>query len=133
MDLASIDPFKVEASPELDTVIHRHLFPEDDPGLLPHYSSRRKDGLQVADRLEDDFGIEIRLGRLRMQEHKMYFARAGSHKESASEILAVSLSLAICRLAILLLQRSGGGPEALNNGNDEDLPPALPYRGGWED
>ncbi len=129
MDLNSIDPFKVEASAVLDAVIHKSLFPDSEEEECPSYSSRRQNGLQVAEELEALFGISIRLGRLRVKEHKMYFARAGREKESATEILAVSLSLAICRLAVLLLQRDSGQGQMRPNRNQP--PPSLPYR-GWE-
>ena len=132
MDLSSIDAFKVEAGPILDKVIHTLLFAgnesEED---CPSYSSRRQNGLQVAEELESLFGINIRLGRLRVKEHKMYFARAGREKESATEILAVSLSLAICRLAILLMQRKDEQQQLRQDRNQP--PPSLPYRGGWEE
>ncbi len=131
MDLSSIDPFKVEASPFLDNIIHQHLFAgAENEADCPSYSSRRQNGLQVADALEALFGISIRLGRLRVKEHKMYFARAGREKESATEILAVSLSLAICRLAILLMQRKDEQQQLRQDRNQP--PPSLPYR-GWED
>ncbi len=70
MDLNSIDPFKVEASPVLDAVIHEKLFPDSEEGECPEYSSRRQNGLRVADELEALFDINIRLGRLRVKEHK---------------------------------------------------------------
>ncbi len=131
MDLSAIDPFKVEASPILDEVIHQNLFPDSQEDECPSYSSRRRNGLQVADELETIFGISIRLGRLRVKEHKMYFARAGRDKESATEVLAVSLSLAICRLAIILLQRESSPEQDQIQKNRNQPPPSLPYR-DWD-
>ena len=124
MDLSAIDPFKVEASAALDALIHEHLFDGTDSESCPTYSSRRQNGLQVADKLEDHYGLNIRLGRLRVKEHRMYFARAGRDKDTASEILAVSLSLAICRLAVLLLQRETERAKLTQDRNK--LPPSLP-------
>lgn len=131
MELNSIDPFKVEASQELDGVIHRELFRESSADACPNYSSRRQNGLLVAERIEDNYGIAVKLGRLRVKQHKMYFARAGRDKETATEILAVSLSLAICRLAILLLQRANASDNAPSRRGDSSPPPSIPFR-GWD-
>ena len=130
MELSSIDPFKVEASPGLDAVIHEELFEGDENIECPSYSSRRQSGLKVASKLEIHYGIIVRLGRLRVKEHKMYFARAGTDKDTSTEILAVSLSLAICRLAIVLLQREYDRNQLQQNRNQP--PPSLPFR-GWEE
>lgn len=131
MELNSIDPFKVEASQELDGVIHRELFRASSDDAFPNYSSRRQNGLLVAERIEDDYGIDVKLGRLRVKQHKMYFARAGRDKETATEILAVSLSLAICRLAILLLQKSRAAVDSTARREDPPPPPSIPFR-GWD-
>ncbi len=129
MKLNQIDATKVDASRELDAFIHETLFDWDEDIPCPTYSSRRPNGMMVAARLEELYGIPIRLGRLRVQDHKMYFARAGVQKETSTEMLAVTLSLAVCRLAIRLLQDTEDGKPLLQ---EPEQRPSLPYT-EWDD
>jgi hypothetical protein len=55
--------------------------------------------------LKSNFGKPIVIGQTRMA-NKKFFARYDSDPSTATEVLAETEALAICRLALILLKRS---------------------------
>jgi hypothetical protein len=100
------NPYAFPAGPELDEIIHRKLFGQNsENGKVPSYSSDASESSKVRSRLKSNYGHPIIIGQTRLAT-KRYFARYDSDPSTATEVLAETEPLAICRLALILLRRS---------------------------
>ena len=104
--IKDVNPYTFPAGPELDVIIHRKLFghPAENE-QAPPYSTNPSESSKVRSKLKSNFGKPIVIGQTRMST-KRYFARYDSDPSTATEVLAESEALAICRLALILLRRS---------------------------
>lgn len=100
------NPYSFPAGPELDEIIHRGLFGvKNENGRVPSYSTSAVELTKIRSRLKSNFGHPIVTGQTRMAT-KRFFARYDSDPSTATEVLAETEPLAICRLALILLKRS---------------------------
>ena len=87
-------------------MIHARLFGKgDEVDKAPAYSTDASFGSKVRARLKSVYGHPIIVGQTRMAGRK-HFARYDSDPSTATEVLAETEPLAICRLAAILLKRS---------------------------
>lgn len=87
-------------------MIHARLFGnKDETVLAPAYSTDTSASGKVRSKLKSVYGHPIIIGQTRMSGRK-YFARYDSDPSTATEVLAETEPLAICRLAAILLKRS---------------------------
>ena len=104
--IKDVNPYTFPAGPELDAIIHRKLFGQNvENESVPPYSTSPSDSSKVRSKLKSNFGHPIIIGQTRMT-NKRHFARYDSDPSTATEVLADSEPLAICRLALILLRRS---------------------------
>ena len=100
------NPYSFPTGPELDEIIHRRLFGQNgENGRPPSYSTNVSESSKVRTRLKSNYGHPIIVGQTRMAM-KRFFARYDSDPSTATEVLAETEPLAICRLALILLKRS---------------------------
>src|SRR5688500_12269660 len=104
--IKDVNPYTFPAGPELDEIIHRKLFGQNAGNeKAPLYSTDTSESSRVRSKLKSNFGKPIVIGQTRMA-NKRFFARYDSDPSTATEVLAESEALAICRLALILLKRS---------------------------
>jgi len=89
----------------LDKLIHTRLFGENDSDAnVPAYSTDSSASGKVRSKLKSLYGHPIVVGTTRMSGRK-HFARYDSDPSTATEVLAETEPLALCRLAAVLLKR----------------------------
>lgn len=98
------NPYKALAGDEMDHFIHEHLFGESIEDGCPAYSTDERQSQKVKRKLRADYSTSITTGKTRIRV-KPYFARYGSDPSTSTEVLAETMPLAICRMALLLIQR----------------------------
>ena len=103
--LLGINPYKIPAGVELDALIHARIFREESSFPL-EYSSNPRLAEKVRVRIKVLFGFPVVTGQTRLKATP-YFARFESGPSSSTEVLADTIPLAICRLALLLSERHG--------------------------
>ena len=104
--IKDVNPYTFPAGPELDAIIHRKLFGQNaENESAPPYSTNSSESSKVRSKLKSNYGHPIVIGQTRMS-NKRFFARYDSDPSTATEVLAESEALAICRLALILLRRS---------------------------
>jgi|SRR5688572_33373260 len=104
--IKDVNPYTFPAGPDLDAIIHRKLFGHNSENeKAPAYSTNTSESSRVRSKLKSHFGHPIVVGQTRMT-NKRYFARYDSDPSTATEVLAESEPLAICRLALILLKRA---------------------------
>ena len=104
--IKDVNPYTFPAGPELDAIIHRKLFGQNaENEQAPPYSTSSSESSRVRSKLKSNYGRPIVIGQTRMS-NKRFFARYDSDPSTATEVLAESEPLAICRLALILLRRS---------------------------
>ena len=100
------NPYTYPAGPELDLIIHRNLFGKNGQNeRVPPYSTNLSEGSKVRSRLKSSFGHPIVVGQTRMSSRR-FFARYDSDPSTATEVLAETEALALCRLALILILRN---------------------------
>jgi hypothetical protein len=99
------NPYRALAGEEMDRYIHERLFGESVEGDCPSYSTDDRLSQRVKRKLRSDYSTSITTGKTRIKA-KPFFARYGSDPSTSTEVLAESMPLAICRMALLLLQRN---------------------------
>ncbi len=100
-----INPYKVPAGSDLDRAIHTLLFEEDlEASDCPNYSDDAELARKVVAKLKSRFGESIITGRTRISK-KPWFAPYDKDPSTATEVVAETPSLAICRLALLRVMR----------------------------
>jgi hypothetical protein len=103
--IKDVNPYAFPAGPEMDAIIHHRLFGlNGENGFVPPYSTNPSESAKVRTRLKSNYGHPIIVGQTRMTT-KRYFARYDSDPSTATEVLAETEPLAICRLALILLRR----------------------------
>ena len=101
------NPYTFPAGPELDEIIHRRLFGLNNTEQhVPAYSTNSSESSKVRSRLKSNYGHPIVVGQTRMANRR-FFARYDSDPSTATEVLADTEPLAICRLALILIKRTG--------------------------
>jgi hypothetical protein len=105
--IKDVNPYIFPAGPELDLIIHRKLFgQESQDQRVPPYSTNTAESSKVRSRLKSNFGHPVVVGQTRMSGRR-FFARYDSDPSTATEVLAESEPLALCRLALILIRRNG--------------------------
>src|SRR4051812_16048386 len=103
--IKDLNPYAFPGGPDLDTIIHRRLFGlNGETDRVPPYSTNALESSKVRLRLRSNYGHPIIVGQTRMA-NKRFFARYDSDPSTATEVLAETEPLAICRLALILLRR----------------------------
>jgi hypothetical protein len=103
--IKDINPYAFPAGPELDEIIHRKLFGQKSESVgAPPYSTNTSESSKVRSRLKSNYGKPIVIGQTRMTNRR-FFARYESDPSTATEVVAETEPLAICRLALLLMKR----------------------------
>jgi hypothetical protein len=90
------------AGPELDALVHRHCFSSEGEALA--YSTDERAAEKVRARVKSLFGYTVSTGETRLRTRR-YFARLESGPSTATEVLAETSPLAICRLALVMSLR----------------------------
>ena len=98
------DPYQAQPGEALDLAIHTQVFGMSDSGGCPPYSTDDSESNKVKRALKSEFGVPIKTGKTQIRT-KPYFARYGSDPSTSTEVLAETLPLAICRVALLIAQR----------------------------
>jgi len=97
------NPYSVAPGAELDQLIHQHCFASNGE-VLP-YSTDLKAADKVRARVKAMHGYPVSTGETRIRTRR-YFARLETGPSTATEVLAETLPLALCRLALVLSMRS---------------------------
>jgi hypothetical protein len=100
------DPYRAEAGPELDAVIHRRLMQMVAAGPCPAYSTDDMLAKQVLSRLRMGRPSVI-VGRTSLPG-RTWFARYEHNAMDGTEVFADTFALAICRLALLRMEEAEG-------------------------
>jgi hypothetical protein len=93
------NPYHFPAGPELDNAIHERCF--GGIGEPLPYSSDPKAAEKVRGKIAALFGYSVSIGQTRLR-HRRYYARLETGPSTATEVLAETTPLAICRLALLV-------------------------------
>jgi hypothetical protein len=102
--IKDINPYIMPPGRELDEMIHHRLFGNNGDTEIPPYSVDPTAAAKVRSKLKSRYGHPVIVGETRMATRK-HFARYDSDPSTATEVLAETLPLAICRLALLLMKR----------------------------
>ena len=94
------NPYKAVPSRELDTWLHHRFFRDAQPEPLP-YSTDDKAAEKLRARLKSTYGHPVEIGTTQLRNAR-FFARLESGPSTSTETLADTLSLAICRLALVV-------------------------------
>lgn len=99
------NPYKAPPGSELDLWIHANLFKGEGSPVLP-YSTEEKAAEKVRARIKSLYGHRVETGTTRLRSTP-FFARFESGPSTSTEVLAESLPLAICRLALVVGSKRG--------------------------
>lgn len=97
--MSDVNPYSAEAGPALDHLIHERVMGLP-PGECPPYSTEEKEARRVLAKLKADSEKTVIVGRTALPK-KRWFARYETNPSDGTEVLAETLALAICRLALL--------------------------------
>lgn len=97
--LHGINPYNITAGPELDQLIHSHCF--ESKGEVEAYSTDNKAAERVRAKVKSQYGYSVSTGETRLRSRR-FFARLESGPSTATEVLAETVPLAICRLALVM-------------------------------
>src|SRR5438045_2472483 len=99
--MLEINPYQVQAGPELDALIHEHVMSETAVSInCPCYSTDAKLAKTVLARLRARGKALFTVGRTQL-EGRTWFARSETNLMNGTEVFADTFALAICRLALL--------------------------------
>jgi hypothetical protein len=102
--------YRYPAGPDLDALIQSKLFCVSDNSPVPPYSSDEATGRLVERKLRSIAKTKIVTGK--SFKDLRWFARYGEDPSTATEVLADTYPLAVCRLALIYLaSESRGEPE----------------------
>ena len=93
--------------PEMDQAIHDQFFAGN--GIVLPYSTEESAAEKVRSRLKAMYKCPVLIGETKTRPKK-YFARFDSGPSTATEVLAETQALAICRLALLIGLKREAGP-----------------------
>jgi hypothetical protein len=94
-----VNPYELPAGPDLDRLVHMEVM-GGSAKACPPYSTDEKAARQVLAKLKSFPGRTVVTGRTALRR-KRWFARYQSDASDGTEVLAETLALAICRLALL--------------------------------
>jgi hypothetical protein len=100
--LPGINPYKIPAGQELDALVHERIFNRTSDPL--DYSTNLNNADKLRLRIKSLYGHGVTTGQTRLRRQP-YFARFESGPSTSTEVLAESLPLALCRLALLLSEK----------------------------
>jgi hypothetical protein len=103
--LEKSNPYSFPPGAELDSIVHEQCF--DGLGSVLPYSTDRHSAEKVRVRLKELYGYSVSIGETRLRTRR-YFARLDTGPSTATEVLAETLPLAICRLAVVVSYRRTG-------------------------
>jgi hypothetical protein len=98
--LLSSNPYKAASGPDLDLAIHETLFAGTTSTPLA-YSTDEEAAEKVRARLKALYRYPIVTGQTKTRP-RHYYARFESGPSTSTEVLAETLALAICRLALVV-------------------------------
>lgn len=98
------NPYKALAGEELDRLIHEKLLLGALNGPCPAYSTDESAALVVLSKLKKIFHTPLITGKTHSRPIR-YFARWDSGPSTSTEVLAQTLPLAICRLALIIADK----------------------------
>ena len=101
--METTDPYQALPGEALDLAIHSHVFGVSDADSCPPYSTDESESVKVKRALKSEFGVAIKTGKTQIRT-KPFFARYGSDPSTSTEVVAETLPLAICRVALLITQ-----------------------------
>jgi hypothetical protein len=106
IDVSSrVNPYELPAGNNLDQLVHREVMGQSDPSC-PLYSVDEKAARRVLTKLKTTATGTFVVGQTSLRKKK-WFARYETDASDGTEVLAETLPLAICRLAMLrTLQKS---------------------------
>ena len=93
------NPYKASPGPQTDQAIHRRYF-ASDAKVLP-YSTDDETASKLRARIKVLYGYPVEVGQTKTRP-RQYFARFESGPSTATEVLAETLPLAICRLGLVI-------------------------------
>ncbi len=105
--MSDINPYAISAGPELDRIIHQLVMGEAGE-RCPEYSTDETAARRVLAKLKSVPGKTVVVGRTALRQ-KRFFARYETNASDGTEVLAETLPLAICRLALLRIQKEHDG------------------------
>ena len=104
--MLEINPYGAMAGHELDALIHLHVMKSVDVlEVCPAYSTEMTEAKKVLTALKSSFATSVTFGDTELAEWK-WFARVDRVRHG-TEVLAETLPLAICRLALLQIDEAG--------------------------
>ena len=105
--MPELNPYKAPPGPQTDQAIHERFFAPGN-AVLP-YSTDEQAASIVRARIKEIYGHPVEIGQT-MTRPRHFFARFDSGPSTATEVLAESLALAICRLGLVVsTTRNGEG------------------------
>ena len=105
--MSEINPYRYPAGTELDRLIQRQIMGLGDEDCPP-YSTDERAARQVLTKLKSSSGKSIVVGKTALRQTR-WFARYETDASDGTEVLAESLALAICRLALLRAVKGNNG------------------------
>ncbi len=100
------NPYYFAAGADLDAMIHLQVFGGLASGICPTYSVSDDLAKRVQVKLIKRFKIGIVTGKTTLRiPSRRFFARWETGPSTSTEVLAESIPLAICRLAILITDK----------------------------
>jgi hypothetical protein len=100
-----INPYTLGPGSETDLLLHKRFFAgRGSSENVPSYTTDESASERLRARLKAVYGHPIVVGQTRMKSRR-FFARYDSDPSTSTEVLAPSIPLAICRLAVLLMRR----------------------------
>jgi hypothetical protein len=97
--MTELNPYRIPAGPELDALIHKHVMAEAAVAdACPRYSTVSAQARKVVAKLKASFAISVIFGETSLADRPWFARIRGKH---GMEVLAETLPLAICRLALL--------------------------------
>ena len=93
------NPYKASAGAQTDRTIHQRFF-GNESAVLP-YSTEEAAADLVKSRIKAVYGYPVHVGQTKTRPRR-FFARFDSGPSTATEALAETLPLAICRLALVV-------------------------------
>ena len=103
MTMTDLNPYEAQPGPELDRLIHLQVMGETG-SEVPPYSTEEREARRVLARLKATTGKSVVTGRTSLRNRR-WFARYETDASDGTEVLAETLELAICRLALLRVMK----------------------------
>lgn len=100
--MTGTNPYKAPPGAETDKAIHERFFEPSSPA--PAYSTDVSAAEKVRARMKAIYGYPVETGQTRTRPRR-YFARFESGPSTSTEVLAETLPLAICRLALVIMSK----------------------------